>query len=91
MPATGSYTDGTVNWREADINWNIYNTWQNIPADTNPNTPPGPVWNPSNSFPTQHNGGSKHIFAKWLLAKGQGTGNVNDMIGTDPQPTVPCP
>ncbi len=74
-PATGSYSDGTVNWQAASINWNAYNTWQS----SDPNNPY--PYNPTNSLPTHHNGGSKHIFAKWLLAKGQGNGNVNDMIG----------
>ncbi len=60
-----------------------------VPANPPPNNP-GPVWNPANSLPTQHNGGSKHIFAQWLLNNGQGNGNVSDMIGPDPQPHIDC-
>lgn len=74
-----SYANGTVNWYDANINWNQYNNWTNNSTLGN------------GALPTQHNGGSIHVFANFLLQTGQGNGSVDQMLANqDPQPNVDC-
>ena len=78
--ATISYTDGTINWIEANINWNQYDNWSS-----------NQTLNPGNQAPTPHNGGSQHIFANFLQQTGQGNGTVNMVTANqDPQPHIDC-
>lgn len=76
----GGYTNGTVNWNAAAINWHTYDNWS-----SNPNL------NPTNALPTEFNGGAIHVFANFLLQTGKGNGTVNIITNNqDPQPNVAC-
>lgn len=75
-----------IDWYSASINWNDFDIWTG-----------NPTLNPENQTPEVENGGALQIFAHFLntLGQGNGTSNYNqsildEMIGEDPQPDVPC-